>query len=50
MGSPTNEFAHVSQFYETMLGLGFIIVFVAQLLALLKGIHGALSKKREKDD
>lgn len=50
MGSPTNEFAHVSQFYETVLGLGFAMVFVVQLLAVLKGVHGAISKKRQLDD
>lgn len=50
MSLPTSEFAHVSQFYETILGLSFVALFTTQLLVVLKGIHGALLKKREKDD
>jgi hypothetical protein len=33
---PTGEFVHVSEFYETILGLSFVMLFVAQLLAVIK--------------
>jgi Na+-transporting methylmalonyl-CoA/oxaloacetate decarboxylase gamma subunit len=44
--APLGEFIHVSEFYETILGLGFVMLFVAQLLAVIKGFHGALRKFR----
>jgi Na+-transporting methylmalonyl-CoA/oxaloacetate decarboxylase gamma subunit len=46
----TSEFIHVSEFYETILGLGFLMLFLAQLTAVVKGFYGALSKLREKED
>lgn len=40
---------HVSQFYETLLGLGFLAMFVVELLAICREFHGALATLREKE-
>lgn len=43
--APTAEFAHVSQFYELMLVLGFMAVLAMQAIAVWKKLYSAIAKQ-----
>jgi hypothetical protein len=50
MANPTDEFNHVSQFYETILGMSFLLMFVSLFLALCKGSLDDIRQQREYED
>lgn len=50
MSNPTAEFNHVSEFYETILGLSFFMMFAVLLLALFKGTLSAIVLQRDQED
>lgn len=48
--APTAEFAHVSQFYETMLFIGFLGVCIVQGFVVWKRLYSAITKQISIED
>lgn len=48
--APTAEFAHVSQFYETMLFIGFLGVCTMQGIAVWKKLYSGIAKQISIED